>query len=302
MFRPRDIFFSIGSMSSKFTIYTKLFDEMISNPEKIRHCLFVGSPGSGKTTAAQEFCKRWIGPPNQWIGRVLFLNASDERSLEAVRSKIFPFARSTLTSIFQNSESNSKVIVFDEAETLTEQAQLSLRPLLNYKASEICVLFLCNSSSRIHPSLLHRFCVLPFYPSAPSIHQERIQKIMKKDIQIAPLDTLYTRADLRSYLFHTQRVNSFTKLFSDILHCPHYDLEERIRKEMKFNFSKEILSQLLFGFLVMNLVTIEKVIQILPLGTADVLRVIPEEIWVQKIVSWIQEVREKFDDVLSPKA
>ncbi len=287
-------------MTSKFTIYTKLFDEMIQNPEKIRHCLFVGSPGTGKTTAAQEFCKRWIGPPNQWIGRVLFLNASDERSLEAVRSKIFPFVRSTLTSIFQTSASNSKVIVFDEAETLTEQAQLSLRPLLNYKASEICVLFLCNSSSRIHPSLLHRFCVLPFYPSAPSIHQERIQKIVNTPIQIAPLDTLYTRADLRSYLFHTQRTNSFTRLFSEILHCPQYEIEERIRKEMKHNFIKEILSQLVFGFLSMNLVSLDMIIKVLPLGNADVLRVIPEDICIEKIVSWIREVREKFDVVLSP--
>ena len=69
---------------------------------------------------------------------------------------------------------------------------------------------------------------------------------------------------------------------------------------MKYNFTKEILSQILFGFLTMNLVTIEMVIKILPLGNADVLRVIPEEIWIQKIVSWIKEVREKFDIVLSP--
>jgi len=277
----------------RLTLYTNLFDEMIVHPEKMRHCLYVGSPGSGKTTAAQEFCRRWIGPQNQWIGRVLFLNASDERSLEAVRSKIYPFARSTLTTIFQTTKNNSKVIVFDEAETLTEQAQLSLRPLLNQKASDICILFLCNSSSRIHPSLLHRFCILPFYPSAPSIHQERIQQILKSDTTVAPLDTLYCRADLRAFLFHQQRGNSITALICDLLHCPSYHLESRVRKELKHNFAKEVFSQIFFGFLSLGLIDIKDTISALPLGNADVLRVIPEDIWLNKLLEWIVFVRGK---------
>jgi hypothetical protein len=277
--------------------YEELFKKMMEKPDTMRHCLFVGPPGSGKTTAAQTFCRQWIGPPSTWIGRVLFLNASDERSLEAVRTKVYPFARSTLTTIFNfGSTNNSKVIVFDEAETLTEQAQLSLRPLLNDHASKLCILFLCNSSSRLHNSLLSRFCVLYFYPPPPSIYLNRVRKIMNSDsVQIAPIDSLYTRSDLRSFLFHPTRGSNITKFIFQLLHAPLYEIRPLLEKQCKFHFSKEVLSQIIFSFTSLGLITSADICNVILLGNADVLRVIPEKVWFQEVTGWIQEVRQKFD-------
>ena len=57
---------------------------------RIRHMLFYGPPGSGKTSTARLFIESWYEGGAPPPGSTLFLNASDERGLESIRNRVFP--------------------------------------------------------------------------------------------------------------------------------------------------------------------------------------------------------------------
>ena len=131
----------------------KLLQAMVTEPSARSHLLMIGPPGSGKTTSARIFVEALHNISKSYFGRALFLNSSDERGLEAVRSRVYPFIRSSFDSLFVTT--GPKVIVFDEAETLTDQAQIALRPLLDMSPQKVLIIFLCNSISRINPCIVH---------------------------------------------------------------------------------------------------------------------------------------------------
>jgi hypothetical protein len=54
-----------------------------------------------------------------------------------------------------------------------------------------------------------------------------------------------------------------------------------------------VFSQIFFGFFSLGLININDTISALPLGNADVLRVIPEDIWLNKLLEWISFIRGK---------
>jgi hypothetical protein len=91
---------------------------MIKYPESRSHMLLLGPPGSGKTTAAQSFAIALHGKQMNKFASLLFLNSSDERSLETMRQKIYPFVESRMQSLFfTDGKAPPKVLIFDEAET-----------------------------------------------------------------------------------------------------------------------------------------------------------------------------------------
>ena len=167
---------------------------MIKYPESRSHMLFLGPPGSGKTTAAQSFAIALHGKQMNKFASLLFLNSSDERSLETMRQKIYPFVESRMQSLFfTDGKAPPKVLIFDEAETLTDQAQCALRPLLQRSTKDVVIIFICNSLSHIHPQIINKFLVVPFNPTTG----EKLQNILST--QVPKLDSLYRRGDIRFF-------------------------------------------------------------------------------------------------------
>ena len=94
------------------------------------------------------------------------MNAADERSLETIRQKIFPFLRASWNALALVSSAKPRFIILDECETLTEAAQLSLQTILDKDPKDVCVILICNSQSRIHQKLRQRLLRIRYDPPA----------------------------------------------------------------------------------------------------------------------------------------
>jgi hypothetical protein len=187
---------------------------MLRYPEARTHMLFLGPPGSGKTTAAQSFACALHGKQANKFASLLFLNSSDERSLETMRQKIYPFVESRMQSLFfEEGKAPPKVIIFDEAETLTDQAQCALRPLLQRSTKDVILIFICNSLSHIHLQILNKFLIVPFNPT-PS---EKLGTILQ--MNVPRLDSLYRRGDIRFFKQCPHQTQQITKFLFHALHA-----------------------------------------------------------------------------------
>jgi hypothetical protein len=289
----------------------KLLEKFVEHPECLSHLLFVGPPGSGKTTTAHNLVKSFYKERKTFTGKALFLNSSDERSLDAVRSKVYPFARSQMHVLFGNDflqHKAPKIIIFDEAETLTEQAQSALRPLLDKPASELLIIFLCNSISRIHSSILHRFLRIYFETPSADQFRNRFQPIFslthsiqsdKKAMEItktiSPCDIYYRRGDIRFFLLQYTKSRECNSFGWFLLHLPKQDLFQYIERSSQSTFIGELINQALFLFQSIGCVDPEDIVQLLSFADADLLAIRPLKETLLDFTNWVQHLRGKFE-------
>jgi DNA polymerase III delta prime subunit len=103
--------------------------------EDVPHLLLYGQAGTGKTTLAKIIT-------NQIDCDVMYINASDENSVDAVRDKIRGFASSM-------GFRNWKVVILDESDYLTPNAQAALRNLMETFSKSTRFILTCNYVEKI---------------------------------------------------------------------------------------------------------------------------------------------------------
>uniref|UniRef100_A0A1I8Q602 Activator 1 subunit 5 n=1 Tax=Stomoxys calcitrans TaxID=35570 RepID=A0A1I8Q602_STOCA len=145
------------------------------NQKQLPHLLFYGPPGTGKTSTILA-CAKQLYTPAQFKSMVLELNASDDRGIGIVRGQILNFA-STRT-IFSGT---FKLIILDEADAMTNDAQNALRRIIEKYTENVRFCVICNYLSKIIPAVQSRCTRFRFAPLTPEQILPRLDKIVEME-------------------------------------------------------------------------------------------------------------------------
>jgi replication factor C small subunit len=165
-FRPTKIEDVIGASS----LVDKM-NEYIQN-KSLPHLLLLGTPGVGKTTIAKILAQNIAGD------EYLYINASDERGMDTIRTKVQDFCSMA-------SMAELKIVILDEADGLTQDAQKILRAVTEQYAKSCRFILTANYENRILDPVKSRFQIFRFQSAGKQdIAKRCCQILMKKGIKI----------------------------------------------------------------------------------------------------------------------
>lgn len=146
----------------------------------VPHCIFAGPPGTGKTTAAVCLARNLYG--EAYREHLMELNASDERGIDVVRETVKTFAR--VKSI---GEIPFKIMILDEADNMTSDAQQALRRTME-RYTETCRFIMCaNYSGKIIEPIQSRCAPFRFTYLPREEHDHYLKEIATKEkVKLTP--------------------------------------------------------------------------------------------------------------------
>ncbi|MFW9925175.1 MAG: replication factor C small subunit [Candidatus Thorarchaeota archaeon] len=166
--RPR----TLGEIVGQEAIVSRLANFV--ERKTLPHCLFAGPPGTAKTTAGMALARDLFA--DSFERNFMELNASDERGIDVVRNQIKTFARSLPAG-----NAPFKILVLDEADHLTSDAQHALRRTMESYASSCRMILICNYSSRIIPPIQSRCAIFKFARLSDEDVGKRIEYVAKEE-------------------------------------------------------------------------------------------------------------------------
>jgi len=148
---------------------------LLKNQEEMPHLLFSGSAGVGKTTMALCISQEILG--DKWKDYTLELNASDERGINMVRERVKKFSRFAGL----DTEIPFKIIILDEADEMTSDAQTALRRIIEDTAKFCRFILIANNISKIINPIQSRCAVFKFSQIEEKDIITHLKTVLKKE-------------------------------------------------------------------------------------------------------------------------
>jgi len=208
-YRPDTLEGYIGSEHLKETIKSFI------DKQDIPHLMFYGSPGVGKTTVAKLIAKNITCD-------LMYINASDENSVENVRTKIKGFASTT-------GFNKLKIIILDESDFLSAESMGALRNLMETFSLTTRFILTCNYQEKIIAPIISRcqtYQINPISKKEIAIHLKKVLDLEKVEHTVDDIGFIINNyyPDIRKILNFAQqntldsklKINSYNAVGTDV--------------------------------------------------------------------------------------
>jgi len=159
----------------------------ILKSKQLPNLIIIGEASTGKTSTVLYLAKKIY--KEDYENNVLELNASDDRGLNMIQTTILPFCK--------KKTSYNKLIILDEADSITQKAQNLLNNIIAEYRDTTRFIFICNENYKINESIQSRCMIINF----PRIEDE---KLKNKIIDICNNESIkYTNDGLEALIFYS---------------------------------------------------------------------------------------------------
>ena len=217
-FRP----FQLDELAGQ-TLVKKACENVLTGKDDLLNMLFKGPPGTGKSCAVDILCRGLFGD-ELMKERVFQISASDERGIHVVREKIKFFSSLKVggKSVKDLLCPDLKMVVIDEVDMLTFDAQTALRNVIETSSRSTRFCMICINDSKVIDPIKSRCLLFPFSKLLPEdivTHLARINSIEKLDADRELLLAISNQAngDLRTAVNMLQTCFSATSVPGTLL-------------------------------------------------------------------------------------